>query len=104
MNNHLFTKAAMITTNNRYPDATFDYLFGKNFKIGKAFATPTEVSDHREGQQESLTVNRGKRRLPGLQILMEYQAAWFARDLMAGLVLTTMLVPVGIAYALASPR
>jgi len=29
------------------------------------------------------------------------QAAWFARDVMAGLVLTTMLVPVGIAYALA---
>ena len=50
----------------------------------------------------SLTVNRLKRWLPGLQIVREYQAAWFARDLMAGLVLTTMLVPVGIAYALAS--
>jgi high affinity sulfate transporter 1 len=47
-------------------------------------------------------VNHGKRWLPGLQILMEYQVAWFTRDLMAGLVLTTMLVPVGIAYALAS--
>jgi high affinity sulfate transporter 1 len=47
-------------------------------------------------------VNRWKRWLPGLQILREYQATWFARDLMAGLVLTTMLVPVGIAYALAS--
>jgi endonuclease/exonuclease/phosphatase family metal-dependent hydrolase len=32
--------------NHGYPDATFDYLFGKNFEIGKAFATPTEVSDH----------------------------------------------------------
>jgi endonuclease/exonuclease/phosphatase family metal-dependent hydrolase len=32
--------------NHGYPDATFDYLFGKNFKIGQAFATPTEVSDH----------------------------------------------------------
>src|SRR5438093_10313423 len=32
--------------NHGYPDATFDYLFGKNFKIGKAFATPTDVSDH----------------------------------------------------------
>jgi endonuclease/exonuclease/phosphatase family metal-dependent hydrolase len=32
--------------NHGYPDATFDYLFGKNLKIGKAFATPTEVSDH----------------------------------------------------------
>ena len=51
---------------------------------------------------ESFTVNHLKRWLPGLQILREYQAAWFARDLMAGLVLTTMLVPVGIAYALAS--
>ena len=47
-------------------------------------------------------MNRWKRMLPGLQILKEYQAAWFARDVMAGLVLTTMLVPVGIAYALAS--
>jgi endonuclease/exonuclease/phosphatase family metal-dependent hydrolase len=32
--------------NHGYPDATFDYLFGKNFKIGQAFATPTRVSDH----------------------------------------------------------
>ncbi|OAI42205.1 transporter, partial [Verrucomicrobia bacterium SCGC AG-212-E04] len=31
-----------------------------------------------------------------------YEAAWFPQDLMAGLVLTTMLVPVGIAYAVAS--
>jgi high affinity sulfate transporter 1 len=49
-----------------------------------------------------LTMNRWKRWLPGLQILSKYQAAWFGRDLMAGLVLATMLVPVGIAYALAS--
>ena len=31
-----------------------------------------------------------------------YEAAWLPHDLMAGLVLTTMLVPVGIAYAVAS--
>lgn len=43
-----------------------------------------------------------KRWLPGLQILRAYQLAWLPRDLMAGLVLATMLVPVGIAYALAS--
>jgi MFS superfamily sulfate permease-like transporter len=47
-------------------------------------------------------MNRWKHWLPGLQVMNEYQAAWFAGDLMAGLVLTTMLVPVGIAYALAS--
>ncbi|AZG12610.1 sulfate permease [Cupriavidus pauculus] len=40
--------------------------------------------------------------LPGLAMLKTYQPAWLPRDLAAGLVLTTMLVPVGIAYAEAS--
>src|SRR3954464_10711555 len=54
-------------------------------------------------QQPALASAKGwKHWVPGLQILADYQAAWFVRDLMAGLVLTAMLVPVGIAYALAS--
>src|SRR5688572_2437118 len=40
--------------------------------------------------------------LPGLQSLRSYDAGWLPHDLVAGLVLTTMLVPVGIAYAVAS--
>jgi len=40
--------------------------------------------------------------LPGLATLRQYQAAWLPHDIVAGLVLTTMLVPVGIAYAVAS--
>jgi high affinity sulfate transporter 1 len=40
--------------------------------------------------------------LPGLQLLRRYPATWWRHDLAAGLVLTTMLVPVGIAYAVAS--
>jgi high affinity sulfate transporter 1 len=40
--------------------------------------------------------------LPGLNILGRYKAAWFLNDVVAGLVLATMLVPVGIAYAVAS--
>ena len=40
--------------------------------------------------------------LPGLQVLRGYQAAWLRHDIAAGLVLTAMLVPVGIAYAVAS--
>jgi high affinity sulfate transporter 1 len=40
--------------------------------------------------------------LPGLQILRRYERSWLRHDLVAGLVLTTMLVPVGIAYAEAS--
>jgi high affinity sulfate transporter 1 len=40
--------------------------------------------------------------VPGLVTLREYRAAWLPHDLVAGLVLTTMLVPIGIAYAAAS--
>ena len=40
--------------------------------------------------------------LPGLEILRRYRAAWLKDDIVAGVVLTTMLVPVGIAYAEAS--
>jgi high affinity sulfate transporter 1 len=47
-------------------------------------------------------MNSWKHWLPGLAILRRYETAWLPHDLMAGLVLTTMLVPVGIAYAVAS--
>ena len=40
--------------------------------------------------------------LPGVATLREYQRSWLRHDLVAGLVLVTMLVPVGIAYAVAS--
>ncbi len=40
--------------------------------------------------------------LPGLQTLRRYEAAWLRHDIVAGLVVTTILVPVGIAYAVAS--
>lgn len=40
--------------------------------------------------------------LPGLQTLRQYEIAWLRHDVMAGLVLTTVLVPVGIAYAVAA--
>jgi len=43
-----------------------------------------------------------RRWLPGLGMLREYQPGWLRYDIVAGLVLTTMLVPVGIAYAVAS--
>lgn len=40
--------------------------------------------------------------LPGLALLLRYDPAWLRHDVVSGLVLTTMLVPVGIAYAAAS--
>ncbi len=43
-----------------------------------------------------------QRWLPGLQTLRRYEMSWLRQDTMAGLVLTAMLVPVGIAYSVAS--
>ena len=43
-----------------------------------------------------------QRWLPCLQWLRTYELAWLRHDIGAGLVLTTILVPVGIAYAAAS--
>lgn len=40
--------------------------------------------------------------LPGLDTLHRYEASWLRHDILAGLVLATMLVPAGIAYAEAS--
>jgi high affinity sulfate transporter 1 len=40
--------------------------------------------------------------MPGLAVLRRYQPAWLLNDVVAGLVLTTMLTPVGIGYAIAS--
>jgi high affinity sulfate transporter 1 len=38
-------------------------------------------------------------RLPGVRALASYRAAWAPRDVVAGLVLATLLVPQGMAYA-----
>ena len=40
--------------------------------------------------------------LPGVQVLRAYQRSWLPRDLVAGIVLTALLVPAGMGYAEAS--
>src|SRR5579864_2795345 len=40
--------------------------------------------------------------LPGFLTLLRYKAAWLTHDVAAGVVLATILVPVGVAYAEAS--
>jgi MFS superfamily sulfate permease-like transporter len=37
--------------------------------------------------------------VPGLAVLASYRPTWLRRDLVAGLVLTALLVPQGMAYA-----
>ena len=43
-----------------------------------------------------------RRWLPGLEVLRVYQRSWLPRDLVAGIVLTALLVPAGMGYAQAS--
>src|SRR6478735_4956729 len=40
--------------------------------------------------------------LPGVQTLRRYELAWLRSDVLAGIVLAAFLVPVGVAYAVAS--
>ena len=47
----------------------------------------------------SSSMSELRRQVPGLRMLAEYKAGWLPRDLVAGLVLTTLLVPQGMAYA-----
>jgi high affinity sulfate transporter 1 len=63
---------------------------------------PAQIGPGRLLRPVTSDVAGWKRWLPGLAILRRYEAAWLPKDLVAGLVLTTMLVPVGIAYAVAS--
>src|SRR4051794_23797963 len=57
----------------------------------------------RSVQQEARpAAPRWLRWLPGVITLRHYDPAWLRHDIVAGLVMTTMLVPVGIAYAQAS--
>ena len=39
------------------------------------------------------------RLVPGLQAISTYRREWLAKDIIAGVVLTTLLVPQGMAYA-----
>jgi MFS superfamily sulfate permease-like transporter len=37
--------------------------------------------------------------VPGLQVISSYRRPWLLKDVIAGVVLTTLLVPQGMAYA-----
>jgi high affinity sulfate transporter 1 len=56
-------------------------------------ASPAEsAQDHRD----STTL---RRMVPGLGVIASYRRQWLAKDIVAGVVLTTVLVPQGMAYA-----
>ena len=47
-------------------------------------------------------VGKTIRWLPGIQVVRDYRLIWLQQDLVAGVVLAMVLIPVGIAYAVAS--
>lgn len=60
------------------------------------------MNQHADLNSRNRIARGWQRWLPGLQLLRNYDPAWLRHDVGAGLVLTTILVPVGIAYAAAS--
>ena len=60
-------------------------------------STPGSRSPARTAASERLA-----RWAPGLATLLDYRASWLTSDLLAGLVLTAILVPVGMGYSEAS--
>ena len=51
------------------------------------------VSDHGRGVVYMFGL------VPGLQVISSYRRQWLPKDVIAGVVLTTLLVPQGMAYA-----
>ena len=62
----------------------------------------TRIAESLSGATRASAGRRWIDWLPGLRTLQQYQASWTRNDIVAGIVLSTMLVPVGIAYAVAS--
>ena len=71
-------------------------------KIDPRVQQPSEEPERTPLPSQPALLRGWQRWLPGLQTLRDYELAWLRHDIVAGLVLTTMLVPVGIAYAVAS--
>ena len=61
--------------------------------------TPTAAPSPFAREASPLGVRRW---VPGLNTLLDYQTAWIAKDVVAGVALTAILIPVGMGYAEAS--
>lgn len=64
----------------------------------------TNTTERGRIKRNAMQANRTgwMRWLPGLETLHRYESSWLRHDFVAGLIMTAMLVPVGIAYAEAS--
>ena len=76
------------------------YVSRDSFPIAASVLRPGSQVSHSTSSAAKETSRL--RWFPGLALLRSYESAWLTHDLVAGIVLTTMLAPVGIAYAVAS--
>src|SRR5881398_1814626 len=67
--------------------------------MAPAPATPISPSGRRRRPAALPGSRQMMSRIPGVRTLASYEAAWLPKDLVAGLVLTALLVPQGMAYA-----
>ena len=70
--------------------------------MSEPLSSDTTETGHNIRRATPATRTGWTRWLPGLDTLRHYESSWLRHDLVAGLVMTAMLVPVGIAYAEAS--
>ena len=70
--------------------------------MSEPLSSDTTETGHNIRRATPATRTDWTRWLPGLDTLRHYESSWLRHDLVAGLVMTAMLVPVGIAYAEAS--
>jgi MFS superfamily sulfate permease-like transporter len=59
-------------------------------------APPTPAGPAHDRDQSGRSL---RRLVPGLGVIASYRRKWLAKDIIAGVVLTTLLVPQGMAYA-----
>jgi len=64
--------------------------------------SPAQPQGRIEPAASNLRLSNWQRWLPGVAVLRHYERAWLRHDVVSGLVLTAVTVPVGIAYAVAS--
>jgi high affinity sulfate transporter 1 len=60
------------------------------------------VADAAGGPEPVASAGTAGRIAPGLATLLAYRREWLARDVLAGLALTAVLIPVGMGYAVAA--
>jgi high affinity sulfate transporter 1 len=72
---------------------------GEPWELYGGFQTGHDGPVSNTGEYDELAVSGLARWIPGLDLVRRYRRQWLLRDVLAGLALTALLVPQGMAYA-----